>query len=471
MDAIHNHPEPQLVSSAVQIHPLSGISAQLVQDFILRENLAHHITKGIAERNFGAKGSGLYGTFTVTHDISVLSKAQIFSAPGKSCRVFARFSGFTGEKGTADATRDLRGFALRFYTEQGNWDIAGSNLPVFAVKDPEKFPALMLAQSRDVTTNLKSITAMWDFWSLNPESLHYLLMLMSDRGNPGSYRHMHGYGNHTFSMVNDTVQRVWVKFHFRSQQVIRNLSNSEANEMTVRSPDFFQEDLCHSLQSGHIPKWKMYIQVMTEDQAKSFRWNPFDATKVWFHDEFPLQEVGILEFSEMPNDYFNHVEQAVFSPANLIEGIGLSPDRLLQARLFTYGDAQRHRVGLNATQLDVNRCPFPGAGQQTAGSAECRNLEPEMFAEYSRSENEDDHYTQPGLFYSKALKGVDRDSLVENIVNSMRQISGLRRAEIINRQLCHFFRANVELGMRIAAGLDVEIDAAMFTHGKEGPAQ
>ncbi len=471
MDAIHNHPEPHLPSVVAQTHPLSGISAQLRQDHILRENLAHHTTKGIAERNFGAKGSGLYGTFTVTHDISVLSKAQIFSGIGKSCRVFARFSGFTGEKGTADATRDLHGFALKFYTEQGNWDIAGSNLPVFAVKDPEKFPALMLAQNRDVTTNLKSITAMWDFWSLNPESLHYLLMLMSDRGNPGSYRHMHGYGNHTFSMVNDAGQRVWVKFHFRSQQGIRNLSDSEANEMTVPSPDFFQEDLCHSLQSGHIPKWKMYVQVMTEDQAKSFRWNPFDATKVWFHNEFPLQEVGILELSEMPTHYFNHVEQAVFTPSNLIEGIGPSPDRLLQARLFTYGDAQRHRVGLNGSQLDVNRCPFPATEDRSAGRSAGRNFDPEILAEYSRSENEDDHYTQPGLFYSKALKEEDRVSLVQNIVNSMKQVSGRRSVEIINRQLCHFFRANVELGMRIAAGLKVEIDAAMFTHGKEGHAQ
>lgn len=471
MDAIHNHPEPQLASATPQTSPLSGISAQLLQDFILRENLAHHTTKGVAERNFGAKGAGLYGIFTVTHNISGFSKAQLFSAPGKSCRVFARFSGFTGEKGTADAMRDLRGFALKFYTEQGNWDIAGSNVPVFAVKDPEKFPALMLAQSRDVTTNLKSITAMWDFWSSNPESLHYLLMLMSDRGNPLGYRHMHGYGNHTFSMVNDAGQRVWVKFHFRSQQGIRNLSDSEANQHIVHSPDFFQEDLCHSLQSADFPKWKMYVQVMTEEQAKSYRWNPFDATKVWFHDEYPLQEVGILEFSEMPNSYFNHVELAVFTPANLIEGIGLSPDRLLQARLFTYGDAQRHRVGLNGAQLDVNRCPFSGIGDQTAGRTEGRNMAPDILAEYSRSENEDDHYTQPGLFYSKALKEEDRDSLVQNIVHSMKQVSGPRSVEIINRQLCHFFRANVELGMRIAAGLQVEIDAAMFTHGKEGPAQ
>ncbi len=472
MDSQKKNPETGTPSAQLppQDSSESG-NAALLQDYILRENVAHTVRQGIPARTIGAKGSGLYGTFTVTHDISTFTRAKIFSKPGNSCSMFVRFSGMGSEKGSSDSFRDMRGFALKFYTEEGIWDIAGSNAPVFAIKDPAKFPAYMAAQNRDAITNLKNITAVWDFWSLNPESLHYLLMLMSDRGTPKGYRHLHGYGGHTFSMVNSGGQRVWVKFHFRTLQGSRNFSTTEADQIAAQSADFAQQDLHNAIEEGHFPKWKMYIQVMTEVQAKSFRWNPFDVTKVWFHDDFPLHEVGILELNEIPANYFSHVEQAVFTPGNLISGIGLSPDRLLQSRLFIYADAHRYRAGLNASQLDVNRCPFSKTDQPRNAVVSAVDMTSNEVADYGRSENEDDHYTQPGLFYTKALSDAQRNSLVQNIVNSMKQISGPRRIEVINRQLCHFFRANIDLGMRIAAGLQVEIDAAMFTHGKEGFAQ
>lgn len=464
----------------------------LMQDFILQENLAHFVRERIPERVVHAKGTGAYGTFTVTHDITQFTKAKIFSKVGNSCRIFTRFSTVGGEKGSADTERDPRGFAVKFYTEDGNWDLVGNNTPVFFIKDAKKFPDFIHTQKRLPKTNLKSATMVWDFWSLNPESLHQVLILMSDRGTPYGYRHMHGFGSHTFSMINAENERVWVKFHFKSKQGIKNFNQSEATSMKGENPDFAQEDLMTAIAEGNFPKWTLYIQVMTEEQSKEFRWNPFDVTKVWFHDEFPLIEVGEMELNEIPVNYFAHVEQSTFAPSNLVNGISFSPDKMLQGRLFSYPDAHRYRVGINSHLLEVNRCPFeinnyqrdgsmadsstykdspnyyPNSFDQIAPSEKYKNFEEDLesnhIAHYDRNENDDDHFTQPGLLYSKAMDPQARENLINNIVDSMRGISGDKKDEIVNRQLCHFFRANIELGMKIALGLKVNIDGNMMNH-------
>ncbi|MDP2452739.1 MULTISPECIES: catalase [unclassified Kaistella] len=466
----------------------------LLQDFVLQENLAHFVRERIPERVVHAKGTGAYGTFTVTHDISKYTKAKLFSNVGNSCRIFTRFSTVGGEKGSADTERDPRGFAVKFYTEEGNWDLVGNNTPVFFIKDAKKFPDFIHTQKRLPKTNLKSATMMWDFWSFNPESLHQVLILMSDRGTPHGYRHMHGFGSHTFSMINAANERVWVKFHFKTKQGIKNFTDEDAVKMKGENPDFAQEDLVKSIEAGDFPKWTLYLQVMTEDQAKEFRWNPFDVTKVWFHDEFPLIEVGEMELNEIPVNYFAHVEQATFSPSNLINGISFSPDKMLQGRLFSYPDAHRYRVGANAHLLEVNRCPFmvnnyqrdgamadsshykdapnyyPNSFDEIKPSTDYKNFEEDLdstrVANFNRNENDDDHFTQPGLLYSKAMNESDRQNLTSNIVTSMKGISGPKRDEIINRQLCLFFRANIDLGMKIAMGLQVNIDGNMMNHSK-----
>lgn len=466
----------------------------LLQDFMLQENLAHFVRERIPERVVHAKGSGAYGTFTVTKDISSYTRAKLFSKVGNSCKVFARFSTVGGERGSADTERDPRGFALKFYTEDGNWDLVGNNTPVFFIKDAKKFPDFIHTQKRHPKTNLKSHTMMWDFWSLNPESLHQVMILMSDRGTPYGYRHMHGFGSHTFSMINANWERVWVKFHFKTQQGIKNFTDEEAVQMKGENPDFAQEDLVNAIEKGDFPKWTLYIQVMTEEQAKEFRWNPFDVTKVWFYEDFPLIEVGELELNTLPPNYFAHVEQAAFSPSNLIDGISFSPDRMLQGRLFSYPDAHRYRIGVNAHQLEVNRCPFgvnnfqrDGAMANSQDYEDAPNYFPNSFgdiqpdenyrnyeyeidsnqvAHFDRNEEDNDHYTQPGLLYTKAMNEEERQHLVSNIVAHMKKIDGDRKDEIINRQLCHFFRANIDLGMKIAIGLGVTIDANTFVHTK-----
>ncbi len=466
----------------------------LLQDFILQENLAHFVRERIPERVVHAKGTGAYGTFIVTNDITGYTKAKLFAQVGNTCKVFTRFSTVGGEKGSADTERDPRGFAIKFYTEDGNWDLVGNNTPVFFIKDAKKFPDFIHTQKRNPKTNLKDHTAMWDFWSLNPESLHQVLILMSDRGTPHGYRHMHGFGSHTFSMINENDERVWVKFHIKTKQGIKNFNNDEATAMKGDNPDFAQQDLVEAIENGDFPKWTVYIQVMTEEQSKDFRWNPFDVTKVWFHDDYPLIEVGELELNEIPSNFFAHVEQAAFSPSNLVNGISFSPDKMLQGRLFSYPDAHRYRIGVNFNQLEVNRCPFGVNNYQRDGAMansvsygdspnyfpnSFDNIKPEstyknyeyelesnMVAHFSRNENDDDHYTQPGLFYTKAMTIEDRENLVYNIVQHMKKIDGPKRDEIINRQLCHFFRANIDLGMKIALGLQINIDSNMMNHTK-----
>jgi len=327
----------------------------LMQDIWLVEKLAHFDREVIPERRMHAKGSGAFGTFTVTHDITQYTKAKIFSEIGKKTELFIRFSTVAGERGAADAERDIRGFAIKFYTEEGNWDIVGNNTPVFFFRDPLRFPGLNHAVKRDPRTNLRSATNNWDFWTSIPEAIHQITITMSDRGIPLSYRHMNGYGCHAFAMYNARNERIWVKFHFITQQGIKNLTDQEAEAIIATDRESHQRDLFESIERGDFPRWTMKMQVMTEAQAKALPFNPFDVTKVWSKKQFPLIEIGVMELNRNPENYFQDVEQAAFTPANIIPGIGFSPDRMLQARIFSYGDAQRYRLGINHHQIPVNK--------------------------------------------------------------------------------------------------------------------
>ena len=464
----------------------------LLQDFILHEKMAHFNRERIPERVVHAKGSGAYGTFTVTNDISKYTRAKLFNQVGKKTRMFARFSTVGGEKGSADTERDPRGFALKFYTEDGNWDLVGNNTPIFFIKDPKKFGDFIHTQKRDPRTNCKSPTMMWDFWSLNPESLHQVMFLMSDRGTPDGYRHMHGFGSHTFSLVNADNEHVWVKFHFKTMQGIKNFLNDEAGVMKGHDADYAQRDLVDAIDKGDYPKWAVKIQVMTEEQSQKFEFNPFDLTKVWPHAEFPLIEVGVMELNEIPKNYFADVEQAAFAPAHLVDGVGYSPDRMLQGRILSYPDAHRHRLGANYEQIPVNRCPYMVSNYQRDGQMRVDgngdsdpNYFPNSFDDITIDESykeptlqldsttagwydrnaagENDHYTQPGIFYRKVLSPQDKKNLVSNIVGAMSGISGPKRDLIVNRQLCHFFRADIGFGMAVAQALGVNIDPDMMS--------
>lgn len=466
----------------------------LLQDYFLHEDMAHFNRERIPERVVHAKGAGAFGTFTVTHDITSYTKAKIFSKVGKQTMMFARFSQVAGEKGSADTERDPRGFALKFYTEDGNWDLVGNNTPVFFIKDPKKFSHFIHTQKRDPKTNCKSPTMVWDFFSLNPESLHQVIILMSDRGTPFTYRNMHGFGSHTFSFFNKNDERVWVKFHFKTMQGIKNFTGTEANEMKAKDLDHLQRDLVEAIEKEDFPKWTMQIQVMTDGQAKSFKWNPFDVTKIWSHKDFPLIDVGTMELNNIPENYFRDVEQAAFAPANVVNGIGYSPDKMLQGRLLSYPDAHRYRLGVNYENIPVNKCPYSVSNYQRDGSMQTGdnggsnpNYRPNSFDEividenykeppiqlestiagwFDRNENDNDHYTQPGNLYRNAMSEEDRKNLVSNIVSSMSGITGVKKDEIIKRQLCHFFRMDDQLGNAVATGLGVIIDENAMTHAK-----
>ena len=462
----------------------------LLQDFFLHEQMAHFNRERIPERVVHAKGSAAFGTFTVTQNIAHLTKAKIFNEVGKACRILIRFSTVGGERGSADSERDPRGFAMKFYTEDGNWDLVGNNTPVFFVKDAKKFADFIHTQKRHPQTNLKSPTMMWDFWSLNPESLHQVLILMSDRGTPFGFRHMHGFGSHTFSMINAKNERVWVKFHIKTQQKIKNFTNEEAAAMKQSDMDSSQRDLFNAIERGDFPRWDVKIQVMTEAQAKTFKWNPFDVTKVWPQGDYPLIDVGVIELNENPENYFAEVEQAAFAPAHLIDGIGFSPDKMLQGRILSYPDAQRYRLGVNYEQLPVNKCPFSVTNYQrdghmrldgNAGSepnyfpnsfddieADASYREPAFAMDsnvadwYDRNgPGDDDHFSQPGVLFDRVMTDHDRTNTVANIVGAMSGIDGPKREEIIHRQLRHWYRASVDLGTRVAQGLGIDIKAVV----------
>ena len=399
----------------------------LLQDIWLIEKLAHFDREVIPERRMHAKGWGAHGTFTTTHDITKYTKAAIFSKIGKQTPMFARFSSVAGERGAADAERDIRGFALKFYTEDGNWDIVGNNTPVFFFRDPLRFSDLNHAIKRDPRTGLRSAQNNWDFWTLLPEALHQVTIVMSDRGIPKSFRHMHGFGSHTFSMFNAENKRIWVKFHFRSQQGIENLTDEAAAAVVAYDRESNGRDLLEAIERGDFPRWTLFIQVMTEEQAKTHRHNPFDLTKVWPKADYPLIEVGVMELNRYPENYFAEVEQAAFSPANVVPGIGFSPDKMLQGRLFSYGDTQRYRLGVNFNHIPVNapKCPFHSyhrdgqmrtdgnLGATTTYNPNSQRLwdnqpeyaEPPLTLEGDASHYdhrlEDDHWEQPGNLFRK----------------------------------------------------------------------
>ncbi len=444
----------------------------LMEDYLLFEKMAQFNRERVPERVVHAKGSGAYGRFKVTHDISKYTSAQLFSKVGNTCETFARFSTVGGEKGSADTARDPRGFAVKFYTEEGNWDMTGNNTPIFFVRDPVKFGDFIHTQKREPQTNLKSATMMWDFWSLSPESLHQVTILFSDRGIPDGYRFMNGYGSHTFSLINDQNELVYVKWHFKPKQGTRNLSPRRAEELAGSDPDYAQRDLFHAIEKGDYPQWTVYIQVMGEDQARNYRkFNPFDLTKVWPHGEFPLIEVGELELNRNPLNYFAEVEQAAFNPVNVVPGMGFSPDKMLQARLVSYPDAHRYRIGTNYETLPVNaaKCPVmnynrDGAMRFDGNMGAAPNYEPNSFggpkqderfldrpiplsgepaARYNHRDDNDD-YTQAGDLF-RLMSEEQKNLLCHNIAQSLGQ-TPIRIQEL---QLTHFEKADPDYAKRV----------------------
>ena len=398
----------------------------LLQDAWFLEKLAHFDREVIPERRMHAKGSGAFGAFTITHDITMYTKAKIFSAVGKKTDVFVRFSTVAGERGAADAERDIRGFAIKFYTEEGNWDLVGNNTPVFFLRDPLKFPDLNHAVKRDPRTNLRSARNNWDFWTSLPEALHQVTITMSDRGIPYSYRHMHGFASHTFSLISAKNERFWVKFHLKTRQGIKNFTDEEAEALIGRDRESHQRDLYESIERGDFPRWDMKIQVMLEKDASKCPFNPFDLTKVWSHKDYPLIDVGVLELNKNPENYFAEVEQAAFNPANIVPGIGFSPDKMLQGRLFSYGDAQRYRLGVNHHLIPVNRARCPvhsfhrdGAMRVDGNHGGTLGYEPNSYGQWQEQpnfrepplslegaadhwnhrEDDDDYYSQPGICF------------------------------------------------------------------------
>ncbi|MGB3906910.1 MAG: catalase [Methanomethylovorans sp.] len=452
---------------------------QLLQDVWFLEKLAHFDREVIPERRMHAKGSGAFGTFVVTNDITGYTKAKIFSEIGKKTDVFMRFSTVAGERGAADAERDIRGFAIKFYTEEGNWDLVGNNTPVFFLRDPLKFPDLNHAIKRDPRTNMRSAKNNWDFWTSLPEALHQVTITMSDRGIPYSYRHMHGFGSHAYSMINVNNERVWVKFHFVSQQGIKNLADEEAEAIIAKDRESHQRDLYESIERGDLPRWKMFIQVMTQEQALNMPYNPFDLTKVWYKKEYPLIEVGYLELNRNPDNYFADVEQAAFNPANIVPGIGFSPDKMLQGRLFSYGDAQRYRLGVNHHQIPVNspRCPvnsYHRDGQMRVNSNAYSTLgyEPNSYGEWVEQpefkeppldlygaayqwdfrEDDADYYTQPGKLF-RLMTPEQQKVLFKNTAYAM----GDAPKMIKMRHIRNCLKADPDYGKGVAEALGISL--------------
>jgi catalase len=447
----------------------------LAQDVWLNEKLANFVREVIPERRMHAKGSGAFGTFTVTHDITRYTRAALFSKVGKQTEMFARFTTVAGERGAADAERDIRGFALKFYTEEGNWDMVGNNTPVFFIRDPLKFPDLNKAVKRCPHTNLRSATYNWDYWTLLPEALHQVTIVMSDRGIPASYRHMHGFGSHTYSFWNAAGERYWVKFHFRTRQGIKNLSDAEAEALVGKDRESHQRDLFDAIARGDFPKWTLYVQVMPEADAEKVPYHPFDLTKVWPHKDYPLIEVGVFELNRNAENFFADVEQSAFAPSNLVPGIGVSPDRMLQARLTNYADAQRYRLGTNYQQIPVNaaRCPVhsnhrDGSGRVDGNYGRLPHYEPNSFHQWQEqpqyrepplkiSGNADhwdfrkddaDYYKQPGDLF-RLMTPAQQQVLFDNTARAMGDAPDF----IKQRHIDNCSKADPAYGAGVAAAL------------------
>jgi catalase len=426
----------------------------LLQDVWFLEKMAHFDREVIPERRMHAKGSGAFGTLTITNDITKYTSAKVFSEVGKKTEMFARFSTVAGERGAADAERDIRGFAVKFYTEEGNWDLVGNNTPVFFFRDPLKFPDLNHAVKRDPRTNMRSAENNWDFWTNLPESLHQVTIVMSDRGIPASYRHMHGFGSHTYSLINAEGERFWVKFHHVTQQGIKNLTDEEAGALVGSDRESHQRDLFDSIENGDFPKWKLMVQIMPEADAETYKYHPFDLTKVWSKKDYPLIEVGEWELNRNAENYFADVEQAAFSPANVVPGISFSPDRMLQGRLFSYGDAQRYRLGVNHHQIPVNAPKAPvnsyhrdGAMRVDGNQGRTPSIEPNSYSRWAQQsayaepahavgavadrfnyrEDDANYFEQPGILFREKMSEEQRQVLFEN---TARAIDGASQATI-----------------------------------------
>ena len=421
-----------------------------------------------------------YGTFTVTKDITKYTKASIFSEVGKQTDLFVRFSTVAGERGAADTERDVRGFAIKFYTDEGNWDLVGNNTPIFFIRDPLKFPDFIHTQKRDPKTNLRSATAAWDFWSLSPETLHQVMILMSDRGIPASLRQMHGFGSHTFSFINAANERFWVKFHFKTQQGIKNLTDTEAEALIAKDRESHGRDLYEAIERGDYPRWTMYVQIMTEEQALKHYENPFDITKIWRHSEYPLHEVGVLELNRNPENFFAEVEQAAFTPAHVVPGIGFSPDKFLQGRLFVYGDAQRYRLGVNYNQIPVNRpktevhdfhrdglmrtdgnyggLPAYSPNSQGEWAAQPEVMEPPldlagaMYAYDPQDDPTDDCFRAGGDLW-RIMTDEQKDLLIENTARNIEPVT----ENIKYRHAVHCYWADPAYGERITAAMGLDM--------------
>jgi catalase len=451
----------------------------VLEDFQLFEKMAQFNRERIPERVVHAKGSGAYGYFVCTNaDMAKYTTAKLFASKGKKTPTFLRFSTVGGEKGSADTERDPRGFALKFYTEEGNWDMVGNNTPVFFIRDPLKFGDFIHTQKRDPETNLKSPTMMWDFWSLSPESLHQVTILFSDRGTPHGYRHMDGFSSHTFSLINSKNELFYVKWHFKTKQGIQNFTREEADAMKSEDMDYAQRDLFSSIQKGDFPKWHVSIQVMPEKEAETYHIHPFDLTKVWPHGDYPLIEVGDLVLDRNPENYFAEVEQAAFEPKNVVPGMGYSPDKMLQARLVSYPDAHRYRLGVNYDALPVNRAQCPvhtyhrdGAMRFDGNSGSAPNYEPNSFngptedpafTERPRAVTgtidrhnhrvDDDYYSQPGNLF-RLMKPDAKERLIGNIVSSLKNAP----EHIQKRQVWHFTKADPAYGAGVAKGLGLNV--------------
>ncbi|MEZ0575189.1 catalase [Halodesulfovibrio aestuarii] len=452
----------------------------LMQDVHLLEKLGHFDRERIPERVVHAKGAGAYGYFEVTADVTKYTKAAFLSSVGKKTDVFARFSTVGGEKGSADAERDPRGFALKFYTEEGNYDMTGNNTPVFFIRDPLKFPDFIHTQKRDPSTNLKSPTMAWDFWSLTPESIHQVTILFSDRGTPATYRNMNGYSSHTYKWYNDKGEYFWVQYHFKTDQGIKNFNGAEAKDMCGKDPDHATRDLYNSIANGDFPSWTLEMQILTPEQAETFEWDIFDITKVWPHSQVPPITVGKLVLNRNPENYFAEVEQAAFNPSNLVPGIGVSPDKMLQGRLFSYHDTHLHRLGPNYNLIPVNqpknsqqlnhqrdgamRVDENGLGRPnywpnsfSTIQPEGKNEEPEIPLHSAASRYEfthpNDDYVQAGNLYRNVMTMADRDSLITNILGNMAEVP----LRIKLRQCAIFYLADKDYGERVAKGLQLDL--------------
>ena len=452
---------------------------QLMQDVWYFEKLGHFNREVIPERRMHAKGAGAFGTFRVTHDITRYTRAALFSRIGKETPVFVRFSTVAGERGAADAERDIRGFAVKFYTEEGNWDLVGNNTPVFFLRDPLKFPDLNHAIKRDPRTGLTNPTSNWDFWTGLPEAFHQVTIVMSDRGIPDGYRHMHGFGSHTFSLLNAKNKRVWVKFHWICQQGIRNLTDAQAAALIARDRDSSTRDLFDAIERGAYPRWKLCVQVMTQEEARHTAFNPFDLTKVWPHGDFPLIEVGEMELNRNPDNYFADVEQAAFNPAHVVPGIGFSPDKMLQGRLFAYGDAQRYRLGVNHMQIPVNRprCPYhsfhkDGRMRTDGNNGAAINYEPNSFGEWREQPefreapietdgpgdrwdfhlDDADYYSQPRALF-RLMTPAQQQALFDNTARAMESVPEF----IKRRHIEHCLACDAAYGHGVARAMGIEL--------------